>query len=114
MFYHLYHARSTASINDTTIVRLEQIAPFPYDIIPRAIQRYPNAELVWVQEEPRNMGAWSYVKPRFDTTLREKRLAHDPIRYVGRGPSAAPATGQYRQHVAEQHQLIAQALDWFN
>ena len=82
MFYHLYHARAAAGIKTTTFVRLEQIAPFPYDIVARAIHRYPNAELVWVQEEPRNMGAWAYVKPRFDTTLREKLLDHAPIRYV--------------------------------
>ena len=78
----MYHARSASGVRDTAFVRLEQIAPFPYDIVATAIQRYPNAELVWAQEEPRNMGAWTYVKPRFDTTLREKLLSHQPIRYL--------------------------------
>lgn len=82
IFYHLYHARKAAGIQDTAFVRLEQIAPFPYDLIIKAIQEFPNAELVWVQEEPRNMGAWSYIKPRFDSTLITKKLPHQPIRSV--------------------------------
>lgn len=78
--YHLFHARKAAGIRDTAFVRLEQIAPFPYDMIGKAIREFPNAELVWVQEEPRNMGAWSYVKPRFDSTLMTQRFPHQPIR----------------------------------
>jgi 2-oxoglutarate dehydrogenase E1 component len=80
VFYHLYHARRAAGIRDTSFVRLEQIAPFPYDMVAKAIQEYPNAELVWVQEEPRNMGAWSYIKPRFDSTVKAKKFPHKPIR----------------------------------
>lgn len=82
IFYHLYHARKVAGIQDTTFVRLEQVAPFPYDLIMKAIHEFPNAELVWVQEEPRNMGAWSYIKPRFESTLRAKKFPQQTIRYV--------------------------------
>jgi 2-oxoglutarate dehydrogenase E1 component len=82
IFYHLFHARRAAAIQDTAFVRLEQIAPFPYDMIGKAIREFPNAELVWVQEEPRNMGAWSYVKPRFDSTLMTQKFPHSPIRYL--------------------------------
>jgi 2-oxoglutarate dehydrogenase E1 component len=79
IFYHLYHYR-TAKLtkdNDSTqsskilIARLEQIAPFPYDLISPFVERYPNAKLIWVQEEPKNMGAWGYIKPRFDTLLKD-------------------------------------------
>lgn len=50
VFYHIYHARSASRIDDVTLVRLEQIAPFPFDLVAPAIARYPNADLVWVQE----------------------------------------------------------------
>lgn len=109
VFYHLFHARSAAKINDITFVRLEQIAPFPFDLVGPIIQKYPNADLLWVQEEPKNMGAWSYIKPHFDTTCREEKLQKS-IRYVGRHPCASPATGGYKQHFAEQKSLIAEAL----
>jgi hypothetical protein len=87
IFYHLYHARRAAGIQDTSFVRLEQIAPFPFDMVAKSIREYPNAELVWVQEEPRNMGAWSYIKPRFDTTVSSKGFPHQPIRSVISEPS---------------------------
>jgi 2-oxoglutarate dehydrogenase complex dehydrogenase (E1) component-like enzyme len=111
IFYHLFHARSAAGIRDVTIVRVEQVAPFPYDLIGQAVQRFPNADLVWVQEEPKNMGAWSYVKPRFDTALREAGLhTRQPIRYVGRSPSSSPATGGYTVHVEQQKKVVERAL----
>jgi 2-oxoglutarate dehydrogenase E1 component len=77
------------------------------------IYRFPNAELVWVQEEPKNMGAWAYVKPRFDTILREGGIVRDPIRYIGRKPSASAATGGYKNHVQEQKEFIDRALTFY-
>ena len=109
VFYHLFHARAASKINDITFVRIEQIAPFPFDLVGPIIQKYPNADLVWVQEEPKNMGAWSYAKPRFDTTCREEKIQKS-IRYVGRHPCASPATGGFKQHFTEQKSLIAEAL----
>ena len=82
IYYHLYHKRSAHQIIDTTFVRLEQIGPFPFDMIAAAIMKFPNAELVWAQEEPRNMGAWSYIKPRFDTVIRDRNFPHKAIRYA--------------------------------
>ena len=117
VFYHLYHARQAAGIRDITLVRLEQIAPFPFDLVAPVLQLYKNAQVVWVQEEPKNMGAWSYVKPRFDTAMRSMGVGldpaaqlRDPIRYVGRTPSAASATGAYRLHAIEQKALVDRAL----
>jgi 2-oxoglutarate dehydrogenase E1 component len=111
----LYHARTAAKIKDITLIRLEQIAPFPYDLIGPAIRKFHDAELCWVQEEPKNMGAWSYVKPRFDTTCREECSCDPPfpmksIRYIGRRPSASSATGGYKQHVKEQKEFLEEAL----
>ena len=75
IFYELFHARTVRHIHDITLVRLEQIAPFPFDRIAAVVRRYPNAEWCWVQPEPKNMGAWSYVQPRFMTAVR--KLCHN-------------------------------------
>lgn len=56
MFYHLYHARTAAQVKEITVIRVEQIAPFPYDLVGPAVKKFPAAELVWVQEEPKNQG----------------------------------------------------------
>ena len=64
-------ARAT-QVGEVAIVRVEQLAPFPFDLVCREIRRYPNAQLLWCQEEPMNMGAYMHVQPRFDTCLREE------------------------------------------
>jgi len=68
--------------------------------------RYAGAALVWAQEEHKNMGAWTYVQPRFQTALGGAR----GLRYAGRSPTASPATGSKFQHLAELRQLLADAL----
>ena len=125
VFYHLFHAREAAKINNVTIIRVEQIAPFPYDLIGPVLLRYPNAEIVWCQEEPKNMGAYGYVKPRIETVmqsikdrqlgeiyfnLNEELYKGRKVHYVGRGPSAAPANGGFKQHVEEQRTFVDRAL----
>ena len=110
IFYHLFHARESTGINDITIIRLEQVAPFPFDLVGPALARFENAEVVWVQEEPKNMGAWSYVKPRLVTSMRENGLQIRPVTFRGRKPSASPASGGYRVHIAEQKELVDSAL----
>jgi 2-oxoglutarate dehydrogenase complex dehydrogenase (E1) component-like enzyme len=62
IYYHLSQARRARKIDDIVLVRLEQIAPFPHDIILRVMRQYADAELCWVQEEPKNQGAWGYVR----------------------------------------------------
>lgn len=67
-------ARSEKQLDDKiAIVRMEQISPFPYDLVRRECEKYPNAKLVWGQEEHKNQGAWSYVQPRFKTCLNGQR-----------------------------------------
>lgn len=90
---------------DVAIVRLEQFHPFPQEQLRQVLSRYPRAhKWVWVQEEPLNMGGWSYAEPR----LRELKY---PVEYVGRDASASPATGSYRIHEREQKELIDAALN---
>jgi len=86
--------------DDVAIVRLEQLYPFPVEALQAIAARYRDAEVVWVQEEPRNMGAYTFVRDHLER----------PLPYVGRPPSPSPATGSSRRHVAVQKQLLEDAL----
>ena len=111
LYYELADERAKRNIMDVAIVRVEQIAPFPWDYIAREARHYPNAEIMWVQEEPKNMGAWSFVQPRIATATRALNGEEKKAQYVGRKPSAATATGLgARAHEAEQQALIVEAL----
>ncbi|XP_045028957.1 2-oxoglutarate dehydrogenase, mitochondrial isoform X3 [Daphnia magna] len=82
VYYELKKAREERGLDNTVaITRIEQICPFPFDLIRDEINKYPNAELKWVQEEHKNMGAWSFVQPRFETAMQkssERRLSCQP------------------------------------
>ncbi len=89
------------------VVRVEQLAPFQYTAITRVIQSYPNLqEIIWLQEEPRNMGSWLYVRPRF----RELVEQTFPIRYLGRPERSSPAEGSLQKHNQEQASIVAAAF----
>ncbi|GIL90737.1 hypothetical protein Vretimale_15815 [Volvox reticuliferus] len=113
VFYDLHAEREKQGKEGTiAIVRVEQLAPFPFDLICREIRRYPNAQLLWCQEEPMNMGAYFHVQPRFDTCLQEEgRPMLGRMPYAGRPPMAATATGFGDVHVREQAKLIDGALN---
>ncbi|KAF9620643.1 hypothetical protein IFM89_013669 [Coptis chinensis] len=111
VYYELDEERKKGSGKDVAICRVEQLCPFPYDLIQRELNRYPNAEIVWCQEEPMNMGAYSYIAPRLCTAMRTLgRGKMEDINYVGRAPSAATATGFYQVHGKEQSELVQKAL----
>jgi 2-oxoglutarate dehydrogenase E1 component len=93
------HAKASRR-GDVAIVRLEQLYPFPAEALRAIAAGYADAELVWVQEEPRNMGAYSFVRDRLER----------PLTYVGRPASPSPATGSSRLHVAAQKRLLEEAL----
>jgi 2-oxoglutarate dehydrogenase E1 component len=92
--------------NDVALVRIEQIAPFAFDRIAVHVERYPNAEVIWAQQEPKNMGAYSYVLPRIMTATREINKNEIRPRYVGRPVSAAPATGMGLVHQQEYQNIM--------
>ena len=107
VYYDLEAARAEARDERVAVVRLEQFYPFPGEAIKAIIARYPNAnELFWTQEEPQNMGGWFFVEPR----LREVKREGMSLRYVGRTPSASPATGSYAIHELEQKKLVDESL----
>ena len=88
------------------MLRLEMLYPFPEEELQLALRRYPQLqELVWMQEEPQNMGAWTYIAPK----LRGVLDPAIPLSYVGRAESAAPAEGSHSAHVAEQARIIREA-----
>eukprot|EP00123_Amoebidium_parasiticum_P016198 comp23327_c1_seq1/m.38418 comp23327_c1_seq1/g.38418 ORF comp23327_c1_seq1/g.38418 comp23327_c1_seq1/m.38418 type:complete len:1020 (-) comp23327_c1_seq1:250-3309(-) len=110
--YDLLKARDDAGLGSKiAIASVEQISPFPFDLVRRQAEMFPNADIVWCQEEPKNMGAWSYVNPRIETALKPSST-HNGARpkYVGRKPSAATATGNKKQHKYEEHAFLEAAM----
>jgi 2-oxoglutarate dehydrogenase E1 component len=107
VYYDLFAARQEHGLEDVALVRVEQLYPFPQQALREVLRRYRQAEeMAWVQEEPRNMGAWSFMQARLHRLLP----AHQTLAYAGREEAASPATGLYRIHRREQAALIAQAL----
>ena len=107
IYYELIDEREKRGITDVAIIRMEQIAPFPWDHVAAEVAKYSNAQdVVWCQEEPKNMGCWSHVQPRIATAT--KAINGKEVRpiYAGRKPSAATATGLgARAHNAEQSEI---------
>jgi 2-oxoglutarate dehydrogenase E1 component len=110
VYYDLLTERREHKENDVAIVRLEQFYPFPENTLGRVLAPYVNADVVWCQEEPENMGGWNFVDRRIEKVLgRIEGKAHRP-HYAGRDAAASPATGQARVHAREQATLVATAL----
>ncbi|XRB17367.1 2-oxoglutarate dehydrogenase E1 component [Pseudoscourfieldia marina] len=92
------------------ICRIEQLAPFPFDLVRRELRRYPNAQIVFCQEEPLNMGPYWYAVPRIETCMKAALVSKNEVLYAGRAPSASPATGFAAVHQHEQSMLCHKAL----
>jgi len=119
LYYELVASRDAMGLTNVAIVSVEQLAPFPFDRVLEQLNLYKNVpkgdgvtpgNVVWAQEEPKNMGAWFYVKPRLVTVFREGLDEDVVIRYVGRRAAASPATGYAKLHVAEQEAVIKETL----
>ncbi|MBN9413141.1 MAG: 2-oxoglutarate dehydrogenase E1 component [Candidatus Paracaedimonas acanthamoebae] len=110
IYYDLYQARQAKNIQDIALIRIEQLYPFPHEKLVQELKRYSQAEIIWCQEEPENMGAWTFIDRRIEKVLREIKGAYLRPHYVGRPESASPATGFYERHEYEQTLFIEQAL----
>jgi 2-oxoglutarate dehydrogenase E1 component len=112
IYYELQQRRDELGLGEVVaLVRLEQLAPFPDDVLADELVRYPKrAQVIWCQEESRNMGAWSFVAPRIEAVLAEVGIRQERLAYAGRAASAAPASGLHAQHVRKQAALIDVAL----
>jgi 2-oxoglutarate dehydrogenase E1 component len=107
VFYDLADTRRKTEERRVALVRVEQFYPFARTALTEAITRYPNAtDLVWCQEEPKNMGGWTFMEGKFEDLIP----GGDRLRYAGRAESPSPATGNYAVHVREQERLIREAL----
>ena len=108
IYYELLEERRLNRIDDVALLRIEQIYPFPGDQLDEFLMQYKNtSELIWCQEEPKNQGAWDFVKPRIPALISERWQ----LGYIGRQPSSAPAVGSAKLHAKEQQEIIKQALD---
>jgi 2-oxoglutarate dehydrogenase E1 component len=107
IYYDLFQAREDQKIKNIAVIRLEQLHPFPEEEIKKILSKYSNVkDIVWCQEEPENMGAWSFVQPRFMELLSAK---HD-FSYIGRRAASSPATGYGSHHKAEQAEIVENCL----
>ena len=95
VYYDLLRARKLNAINDVALVRVEQLSPFPFDLVKEQLDLYAGAEVVWCQEEPKNQGGWQYVRPRFETASKGLDGTDAPrvAKYTGRATAASTATG---------------------
>jgi 2-oxoglutarate dehydrogenase E1 component len=110
VYYDLLEERERRGATDVHILRLEQLYPFPSDALGKLLVPYLHCDAVWCQEEPRNMGAWSFIAEFIEETLDEAGFAHPELRYAGRAAAASPATGLAAHHEREQRALVDEAL----
>jgi 2-oxoglutarate dehydrogenase E1 component len=110
VYYDLYEEREKRGIDDIYLLRVEQLYPFPVKALVHELSRFKNAEIVWCQEEPRNMGAWYFIEPYLEWVLNQVGAAHRRPRYAGRPASAATATGLMSRHLAQLKEFLEQAL----
>ena len=113
VYYALMRAIEANKLSGIAVARIEQISPFPWDQFARECDRFPEAsDIVWCQEEPMNLGPWSYVEPRMETALSQLSVKHAGKRakFAGRRSTAAVATGYKWLHTAEEHDLLSMAL----
>jgi 2-oxoglutarate dehydrogenase E1 component len=110
VYYDLMAYRQEKAIENTTIVRIEQLYPFHDEMVKAILSQYSRAKrFVWCQEEPFNMGAWSYISPRLEAVVGGK--IGSKIGYAGRGTASSPAAGSKAMHYREQKALVAQAFE---
>tara|TARA_Y100001970_G_scaffold285771_1_gene406382 strand:- start:2588 stop:5491 length:2904 start_codon:yes stop_codon:yes gene_type:complete len=93
------------------ILRLEQLYPFPYDVFSKELKRFQNCEIIWCQEEPKNMGAYGFVNRRIESVMKEISFKQEKLVYVGRRAAASPATGVFDRHVANQKNILRLAIE---
>ncbi|MBI09317.1 MAG: 2-oxoglutarate dehydrogenase E1 component [Rhodospirillaceae bacterium] len=110
VYFDLLEERDKRGIDDIYLMRVEQLYPFPKKALTEELGRFKQAEVVWCQEEPENMGAWTFIDRRLEAIMIEHGMSPDRPRYIGRVEAAAPATGLMQRHMEEQAMLVDDAL----
>jgi 2-oxoglutarate dehydrogenase E1 component len=110
IYFDLYEERIRRGIDDIYLMRLEQLYPFPHKAMVSELARFPAADVVWCQEEPQNMGAWSFVQPNIEWVMNYVNAKVKRPAYVGRPSSASTATGLMSRHQKELKELLEEAF----
>jgi 2-oxoglutarate dehydrogenase E1 component len=110
VYFDLFEERAKRGIDDIYLLRVEQLYPFPLKALVNKLSRYKNADMVWCQEEPKNMGAWNFADPYLEWVFMQAGSKVKRPRYVGRPASAATATGVMPKHLAQLKALLDEAL----
>jgi 2-oxoglutarate dehydrogenase E1 component len=110
VYYDLFEAREENGVQDVYLLRVEQFYPYPDDALREELKRFPDAEMVWCQEEPKNMGGWQFIQDRLEESLLAVEAKHSRPRYIGRAASASTATGVASKHKMEQAAIIDAAF----
>jgi 2-oxoglutarate dehydrogenase E1 component len=110
VYFDLLEEREKRGIDDVYLLRVEQLYPFPAKALVTELSRFPQAEAVWCQEEPKNMGAWSFIEPYIEWVQKQIGAKSSRPRYVGRAPAAATATGLMSKHLAQLNAFLDEAL----
>jgi 2-oxoglutarate dehydrogenase E1 component len=110
VYYDLYEEREKRGIDDVYLVRVEQLYPFPLKALATGLSRFKKADIVWCQEEPKNMGSWTFVEPYLEWVLSQTAGKTKRPRYVGRPASAATATGLMSKHMAQLKAFLDEAF----
>lgn len=110
VYYDLLEEREKRGLDDIYLLRLEQLYPFPAKALITELSRFKNAEMVWCQEEPKNMGSWSFIEPYLQWVFEHIGAKHQRARYAGRAAAASPATGLMSKHLYELESFLEDAL----
>ncbi len=111
VYYDLLDEREKRGRDDVYLLRLEQFYPWPMKAVMTELARFPDAELIWCQEEPKNMGGWSFADPWLELTLEKMHVSAKRARYAGRPATASTAAGQMSKHVKELERFLSEALE---
>ncbi|MCA0202709.1 MAG: 2-oxoglutarate dehydrogenase E1 component [Proteobacteria bacterium] len=110
VYFDLLAERDARGLDDVYLLRVEQLYPVPTQSLRQELARFPQAEMVWCQEEPKNQGAWSFMEPNLEWVLTQIGAKQTRARYAGRAASASPATGLASKHKSQQEALVNEAL----
>ena len=110
VYYDLYEEREKRGVDDVYLLRIEQLYPVPMKTLVQELSRFKKAEVVWCQEEPRNMGGWHFIEPYLEWVLNQVNAVNRRPRYAGRAAAAATATGLMSKHLAQLKALLDESL----
>jgi 2-oxoglutarate dehydrogenase E1 component len=110
IYFDLYEEREKRGVNDVYLLRVEQLYPVPMKALVHELARFKQAEIVWCQEEPRNMGAWHFIEPYLEWVLNQSGTKQKRARYAGRPASASTAVGMMSKHLSQLKSIFDDVL----